>query len=71
MTHTLDAASLKAAQRYSSRRRLAAGSTSSLRKVAKAFRIAAGERPYPLPERTRKVNGEKQTYHPTKGWRWA
>lgn len=60
------------AQAYSFKRSMGAGTTSTLRKVSRAFRIAEGERPVPGAKlRTRTMLGKTQVYHPTKGWRWA
>lgn len=66
-----DTSAMDMATAYANRRSMRAGSASTLRKAAKMLRIAAGDRSYPAPERTRKgYGGRTQVYHPTKGWRW-
>lgn len=61
------------AQAFSLKRKLSAGSTSTLRKVARAFRIAEGLRGLPgaKPRKMAGPNGKTLIYHATQGWRWA
>jgi hypothetical protein len=58
------AQALLGARRYFAKRTISAGSATSIKKLARGYRIAAGVRPFKLARPRR----GKYELHPTKGW---